>query len=89
MFFRGSDYYRYFFFSHRPIKGYSYCNKYLVIYLQTILTLIDSVMSILLFVNLYYAVVDKTMLEEIIFFFVPYPLAILITPILGLVLVSS
>ena len=39
-------------------------------------------MSILLFVNLYYAVVDKTMLEEIIFFFVPYPLAILITPIL-------
>lgn len=81
-----TDLYRYFFISHKPTKS----NKYTLLYQLVLIQLLDTILSILLIINIItYFSEENGIFIEFIFAFVPFPLVTFISPLMGLVFMTS
>ncbi|KAL4496239.1 hypothetical protein ABPG72_012976 [Tetrahymena utriculariae] len=81
---------RFCFFTHSPTN----LAKHVLIFILTTLIVIDSILTIPTIFNIVYAISalksgKQYLSNDLIFLFVPYPLAVWISPILGLLLVTS
>ncbi|EAR89270.2 transmembrane protein, putative (macronuclear) [Tetrahymena thermophila SB210] len=77
-------------FTHSPTN----LGKHVLIFVLTTLIVIDSILTIPTIFNIIYAIQalksgKQYLINDLIFLFLPYPLAVWISPILGLLLVTS